>query len=120
LNTDKVIVERIEKADLRVVNDGTLTVGLDTKVTDDLKREGFVRDLVRGIQNLRKESGFAVTDRIEITLSGDSELKASFEQFKVFIGSETLAVKSEWKDSIPNGESIEADDKIWSASIVKA
>ena len=120
LNTDKVIVERIEKADLKVVNDGTLTVGLDTKVTDDLMREGFVRDLVRGIQNLRKESGFAVTDRIVLTVSGNSELKAAFEQFKDFIASETLAVKEEWSDSLANGTKIEADDQIWSASIVKA
>ena len=55
LNEEKVIVERLEKDGLKVLNDGTLTVGLDSKITDELKKEGYVRDLVRGIQNLRKD-----------------------------------------------------------------
>ncbi|MBP5175185.1 MAG: isoleucine--tRNA ligase, partial [Treponema sp.] len=49
LTSENVIVELIEKEDMKVVNDGTLTVGLETKITDDLRREGYARDLVRGI-----------------------------------------------------------------------
>ena len=60
LNSEKILVERLEKDGLKVLNEGTLTVGLDSKITDELKKEGYVRDLVRGIQNLRKESGFEV------------------------------------------------------------
>ena len=120
LNTDKIIVERIEKEDLKVVNDGTLTVGLDTKVTDELKKEGYVRDLIRGIQNLRKESGFEVTDRIKLFVSGDGVLKDAFAKFKDFVSGETLAVVQEWKDSLTKPTSVEADDKTWSISIEKA
>ena len=120
LNTDKIIVERIEKEDLKVVNDGTLTVGLDTKVTDELKKEGYVRDLIRGIQNLRKESGFEVTDRIKLFVSGDADLKDAFSKFKDFVKGETLAVIEEWKEKLEKPSSVEADDKTWSISIEKA
>ncbi len=120
LNTDKILVERLEKDGLKVLNEGTLTVGLDSKITDELKKEGYVRDLVRGIQNLRKESGFEVTDRINLTVSGDDELKASFEMFMDFVSSETLASSAEFVDSISGGTEVEADDKKWRISIDKA
>ena len=120
LNTEKIIVERIEKEDLKVVNDGTLTVGLDTKVTDELKKEGYVRDLIRGIQNLRKESGFEVTDRIKLFVSGDADLKDAFSKFKDFVAGETLATFQEWKEKLDKSSSVEADDKTWSISIEKA
>ncbi len=120
LNADKILVERLEKDELKVLNEGTLTVGLDSKITDELKKEGYVRDLVRGIQNLRKESGFEVTDRINLTVSGDDELKASFEMFMDFVSSETLASSAEFVDSISGGIEVEADDKKWRISIVKA
>ena len=118
LNADKVIVERFEKENLKVVNDGTLTVALDTKITEELKKEGYVRDLIRGIQNLRKESGFEVTDRIKLSLFGDDVLKSSYESFSSLISAETLAVCVEWSDSASS--KVESEDKTWSVSVVKA
>ncbi len=120
LNTEKLIVERLEKDGLKVLNEGTLTVGLDSKITDELKKEGYVRDLVRGIQNLRKESGLNVTDRINLTVAGDADLSAAFSMFKDFVTNETLATTAEFTASISNGTEVEADDKKWSISIVKA
>ncbi len=120
LNSEKILVERLEKDGLKVLNEGTLTVGLDSKITDELKKEGYVRDLVRGIQNLRKESGLNVTDRICLSVSGDDDLKASYEMFKDFIDSETLASSSEFAASLEKGTEVEADDKKWRISIVKA
>ena len=120
LDESKVIVERFEKDELKVLNDGTLTVGLDSKITDELRKEGYVRDLIRGIQNLRKESGFNVTDRITLQIAGDSELEAALKMFNDFIANETLATKIEWKNSIANATTVEADDKTWSISIEKA
>lgn len=120
LNSEKILVERLEKDGLKVLNEGTLTVGLDSKITDELKKEGYVRDLVRGIQNLRKESGFEVTDRINLSVSGDDELKAAYEMFRDFVVSETLASSSEFTDSIADGAEVDADDKKWRISIVKA
>ncbi|MCR5218092.1 isoleucine--tRNA ligase [Treponema sp.] len=119
LNAESVIVERFEKENLKVVNEGTLTVGLDTKITEELKKEGYARDAVRGIQNLRKESGFEVTDRINLKISGDSNVKGAFEMFKDFIAGETLSSTIEWTDSL-TGTEIEADDAKWVVSVEKA
>lgn len=122
LVADKIIVDRIEKEDVKVINEGTLTVGLDTKITEQLKEEGYVRDLVRGIQNLRKESGFEVTDRIILKVGGESELKSAYEAFEDFIKGETLAVEADWNDTILQDTSsvkVEADDKVWSIKIEK-
>ena len=119
LDAENVIVERTEKEDLKVLNDGTLTVGLDTKITDSLKKEGYARDLVRGIQNLRKSSGFDITDRIKLFVSGDAELKSAFEEFKDFIAGETLASSIEWSEDLQNAAVVEADDKNWSIAVEK-
>ena len=102
------------------MNDGTLTVGLDSKITDELKKEGYVRDLVRGIQNLRKESGLNVTDRIKLTVSGDDELKSAFQMFETFVAGEVLASSSFFADNIAGGTEVESEDKKWSISIEKA
>ena len=119
LDAENVIVERTEKEDLKVLNDGTLTVGLDTKITDSLKKEGYARDLVRGIQNLRKSSGFDITDRIKLSVSGDAELKSAFEEFKDFIAGETLASSIEWSEDLQNAAVVESDDKNWSIAVEK-
>ncbi len=119
LTEEKIIVERIEKAGLKVVNDGTLTVGLDTNITDELKKEGWARDLVRGIQNLRKESGLSVTDRIKLQVFGDEELKNSWTMFTDFVTGETLSVSGEWTEAAKDGTEVEADDKVWSIKIEK-
>jgi isoleucyl-tRNA synthetase len=119
LDSTKVIVERFEKDDLKVVNEGTLTVGLDTKITDELKKEGYVRDLIRGIQNLRKETGLEVTDRITLVLGGDAELKAAYTKFADFVANETLSTAASWDESL-KGTEVEADDKKWSIAIEKA
>ena len=118
LNSEKVLVERFEKDDLKVLNDGTLTVGLDSKITDELKKEGYVRDLIRGIQNTRKESGLAVTDRIKLEVTGDAELEAAFNMFKDFIANETLAVSATW--TTRNLVTVvESEDKVWGLNFEK-
>ncbi len=133
LTADKIIVNRIEKAALKVVNEGTLTVGLDTEVTEELQLEGLVRDLVRGVQNLRKERGLAVTDRISLTVSsgecasgeaGKALLAKAFARFTDYLSSETLAVSAKWVESFalaPGSTpiSIEAGDDAWEADIAK-
>ncbi len=116
LTSENVLVERSEKEDLKVLNDGTLTIGLETKITEALKNEGYARDLVRGIQNLRKESGFEITDRIKLTLNGSKELKNAFVQFKDFVSAETLASVIEW-DENSNGTKVDAEEFSWLVSI---
>ncbi len=74
-----------------VANEGSLTVALDIKVTEELKNEGVARELVKRIQNLRKESGFEITDRIDIQLEHSSETDKAVESFHDYICSQVLA-----------------------------
>lgn len=120
LDETKVNVERLEKEDVKVLNEGTLTVGLDTKISDSLRKEGYVRDLVRGIQSLRKEKKLDVTDRINLTISGDEELENAFLEFADFVKDETLAVKAVWSDNIADGVAVDSEEKKWSIQIEKA
>ncbi len=120
IGSDAVIVERIEKEGLKVINDGTLTVALDTRISDELKKEGYARDLIRGIQNLRKESRFEITDRIDLKVSGSDELKAAFEMYKDMICNETLSKSYEWVSSLSDSVKIEADEENWFVKVSKA
>jgi len=91
-----VIVQRHEKANLRVLNEGAITVALDPEITEDLKQEGLVRDLIRQVQNLRKESGLEVSDRIILQIQGDEELTTAVRAFDEYLANETLATRLEW------------------------
>ena len=80
--------------------------------------EGDIRDLIRGIQNARKETGLSVTDRITLCVHGPDALKEAWNRFGESVAAETLAVKTEWKKTdgqIP----IEAGDETWLVKIVK-
>jgi len=78
-----------------VATDGPLTLALDITVTDDLKREGTARELINRIQNLRKDSDFDVTDKIEVKIFADgddrNEIEDSLGSFKDYVASQTLA-----------------------------
>ena len=78
-----------------VASDGPLTVALDITVTDELRREGTARELINRIQNLRKDSGFDVTDKIEVTIYAGNEsaeeISASLESFRDYVAAQTLS-----------------------------
>jgi isoleucyl-tRNA synthetase len=97
LTEGDVLVTRTERENLKVLNDGSLTVALDPELTEDLIQEGMIRDLVRGIQNLRKDKGLEVTDRIELFLYGSEELKEAVEGYQEHLASETLAEAWSWE-----------------------
>lgn len=121
VDQESVEIRRTEKPGLKVLNEGTLTLALDTLITQDLLREGYVRDLIRGVQNLRKESGLDVTDRIALEASGDQELKASLDDFMAFVAGETLAEQILWTDSPSAGSvAVEAGERTWKVSLSKA
>jgi isoleucyl-tRNA synthetase len=119
ITAEKLDIRRLEKANLRVLNEGTLTVGLDTEITAELAQEGDVRDLVRGVQNLRKEMGLEVTDRIRLFLHGSDRLKAAWESFAALAAGETLTREVSWgpvKGQVP----LEAgDDEQWLVKLEK-
>ncbi len=95
-----------------VINDGNLTVALDINVTSDLKYEGIARELVNRIQNLRKESGFDVTDKIEIQIQNHESVNHAVEKHKSYIGTQTLANNITLTSEIPDGKEMELDENI--------
>jgi isoleucyl-tRNA synthetase len=98
LTRDAVSIQRNEKENYKVLNEGALTVALDPELTAELIQEGVIRDLVRSIQNLRKERGFVVTDRIVLTVRGSAALEAAIRAFEEQLLGEVLAVRWVWKD----------------------
>lgn len=92
-----------------VANDGNLTVALDTELNENLILEGISRELVNRIQNIRKESGLEVTDRIQVFIEPNEKLQKTVEKNKEYICEETLTDEIEFKN-INVGNSIEIDD----------
>ncbi|MCL6293706.1 isoleucine--tRNA ligase [Jejuia spongiicola] len=93
-----------------VANEGALTVALDVTLTEDLKKEGIARELINRIQNLRKDSGFEVTDRIDVTLQKDTYIENAVNHNIEYIKTETLTEELEIIDQVDNGIEIAFDD----------
>jgi len=94
-----------------VTNLNNLTVALDITITNELKMEGYARELVNRIQNLRKSKGFEVTDHIEIEIKKEDEINDAVNYFKNYICTETLADNLVVKDTISDdSETIEIDE----------
>ncbi len=73
-----------------VANEGTLTVALDLTITEDLRLEGIARELIRSIQTLRKDSGFDITDRINVTIPESDDNRTCLNKFSDYIASQVL------------------------------
>jgi isoleucyl-tRNA synthetase len=93
-----------------VANKGSLTVALDVTVTPDLEAEGNAREFVNRIQSIRKDSGFELTDRVEVKVSATDGLKDSLTKFKTYICAEILADKLEILSELQGGTEIEVND----------
>jgi isoleucyl-tRNA synthetase len=91
LTKDDLMVNRTESDNVKVLNEGSLTVGFDTKVTEGLLEEGIARDIVRSVQNLRKENDFDVADHITLAWDGDGTVEKVFSSFGDYIAKETLS-----------------------------
>lgn len=93
-----------------VATEGKTTVALDITITDELRKEGFARDFVNRIQNLRKDQGLEVQDKIEVLVSSKEELvRDSITANKDYICAETQAVNLELVGHADNGHTIEID-----------
>jgi len=106
ITAESILVQRHEKENLKVLNEGSLTVALDPEITDDLLQEGRVRDLIRVIQNQRKDDGFDVSDHIELQLDVDDELAQAVRAFEEYLTGETLTDRLVWT---VNGDATEHD-----------
>ena len=92
-----------------VAHGNGITVALDVSLTEDLIDEGIARELVNRIQNIRKEAGLAVTDRIIITFLADPSLKEKINKNNAYICSETLAENIEFNDDLEDGNEVVFD-----------
>ena len=91
-----------------VANEGSLTVALEVELTDELRQEGMAREIINRVQNIRKESGLEITDRITVTLAPNAEVEKSVEVFGDYIKTQVLADSIEIQPN--DGAEIDFDD----------
>ncbi|TAG12638.1 MAG: isoleucine--tRNA ligase, partial [Sphingobacteriia bacterium] len=102
-----------------VASKGKLTVALDITLSEELKQEGDARELVNRVQNIRKESGFDLTDRIFVRLKEGSALQASIIKFNDYICREILADGIDWVSDLKEGIEIEVNNMLMIVEVNK-
>ncbi|MEI6397632.1 MAG: DUF5915 domain-containing protein, partial [Pseudomonadota bacterium] len=90
LTVEDLLIERGPKDNRLIATELGVTILLDTTVTEELLLEGYAREIVSRVQNLRKDSGLQVTDRIQISFKGDDDVKKAITMFNGYITGETL------------------------------
>ena len=120
----------IERADVEIIsedipgwlvaNEGRLTVALDITVTEALRKEGLARELVNRIQNLRKSSGYDITDKISVTVLSNDVMDEAIKDFNSYIANQVLAVSMEITDVISDATELDFEDFKLSIRIEKA
>ena len=98
---------------------GPLTVALDITLTEDLKKEGYAREFVNRIQNIRKDSGFNLSDRILVTVSENEIIQSALIQYKEYICAEILADSLAFLPAVTNGNEIEVNDATLQVNVLK-
>ena len=108
----------VESADVEIIsedipgwlvsNEGNLTVALEVELNDELRKEGMARELINRIQNMRKETGLEITDRIKVTVSPNDLVCSAVESFMEYIKGQVLADAIELKEN--NGAEVDFDD----------
>ncbi|MFQ6611321.1 MAG: DUF5915 domain-containing protein, partial [Fidelibacterota bacterium] len=92
LDKDDLIIEEVSVEGFSTNTDNQITVGIDTRLTEELLMEGIVRDLVRQIQNLRKEAGFEVQDRIMVSIESNDSIISAVDSYRTYLLNEVLGV----------------------------
>ncbi len=110
LGPDDLAIVRRASGSLAVQEDGGFFVALDPDVTPELKLEGHAREIVSRVQRMRKESGFAVSDRIELTVAGPTEVQTVVRVHGAWIAEEVLAAKLELVGEATEGRDMHAID----------
>ena len=119
LNAENLLVTMQGIEGFAFAGTGTLGVVLDTTITEELKEEGYVRELISKIQNMRKDKGFEVLDRITLYVNGNKDLENIIEKNKQEIKKETLTIeivynaeRKEYTECNINGEKINIDVEV--------
>lgn len=118
----------VEAADVEIIsedipgwlvsNEGNLTVALDVELTDELRNEGLARELINRIQNLRKETGLEITDRINVTITPSNRTKAAIDGYIEYIKTQVLADSVKMGDN--DGQEVELDEMKANIMVKKA
>ena len=102
-----------------VASKGNLNSCTDIQLSDELKMEGDAREFVNRVQNIRKDKGFDLTDRIFVNVLDNTALKPSINTFKNYICAEILADNLNWVPEIIDGTEIEVNDNLLKVSVNK-
>lgn len=119
IHSEDIEVTTDEIPGYEIAVNGQLTVALDITISGDLKKEGDAREFVNRVQNLRKDSGFNLTDRIDVTVSENAGLQASLIQYKDYICAEILADSLVFLPEIKEGFDIEVNDALLTVNVLK-
>jgi isoleucyl-tRNA synthetase len=109
VSAEDVEIVAVDIPGWKVMNQGNLTVALDITLSPALLEEGIARELVNRIQNLRKERGFEVTDKINISLQNQPELMQAVNNNLDYICAETLAMSLTWHNEISGNDAVLVD-----------
>jgi isoleucyl-tRNA synthetase len=114
LDFEDVEIIPVDMPGWKVANSGAITVALDVNLSESLKNEGLARELVNRIQNIRKDKGFEVTDKILVKIQQNSNLDNAIKNNLSYICSETLTDNLQFVQDLSAGEAvtIEVDELI--------
>ncbi|MDO9548771.1 MAG: DUF5915 domain-containing protein, partial [Candidatus Marinimicrobia bacterium] len=96
LSAEDLLIERQDADGYSVVFEGDYTVAVDTMLTEDLIKEGYVRDLIRQVQTMRKDADFKVEDRIFVRFETTAKIKNAIDQYNEYFKRETLSTDIEF------------------------
>ena len=119
LSLDDVEISSQDIEGWLVANNNGITVALDVTITPDLKNEGIARELVNRIQNIRKDSGFEVTDRVEVSILENETLELAVQENLDYIKQETLTEVLQFVGQLEKGTDVAFDDITTKLNIIK-
>ncbi|MEY2639136.1 MAG: hypothetical protein RIR90_618, partial [Bacteroidota bacterium] len=117
LNEVEIVAEDIPG--WSVASKGSLTVALDITLSESLKKEGDAREFINRVQNIRKEQGFELTDRIFVQVAQHEVLMPSINEFKDYICAEILADSIEFIPALEAGVEVEINDILLKVNVIK-
>jgi isoleucyl-tRNA synthetase len=120
LEAAEVELRATRHEDFALAEDAGWAVALDLELTEELRQEGTARELVRALNDLRKEVGLEIADRVAVTLDGDAAVTAAVEAHEAWIAGEVLAVALTVGDPGPGAHRLELDDRELRVSLARA
>ena len=119
ITAEDVEVSTDEIPGYEVAGKGSLTVALDITISDELKQEGDAREFVNKVQAIRKDSGFALTDRINVQVLENAGVQPSLIRYKDYICAEILADSLAFMPVLANGTEIDVNNAILKVNVLK-